>query len=279
MSDFIRAQQPALRGLLMPVADEPDLIDQEYADDTLLFLHHSHDVLDTIQYALEVFCVASGDASTGTSLMVGMDVTPEQQFSSVMQSMRRKLSYWSTQHLSLAGRALVANQDLIKSAVEGCSDIQMLQRSGSLCSLAGEGLLVFETEDLADAALQQFEENCLVISGCTRPLIARKVVLSDPGKFARFPGHFPLDNFKLWKQRQEEVMTKSFENSHFADPKTVEFEMASEWKNLQEWLAQCWEQLCKIRTSSHQLEIEFGRFQGIPPEDRLCNLCGTESET
>ncbi|MCO5592911.1 hypothetical protein L7F22_046915 [Adiantum nelumboides] len=35
----------------------------------------------------------------------------------------------------------------------------------------------------------------------------------------------------------------------------------------------------QIRTSSHQLEIEFGRFQGIPPEDRLCKLCGTEPET
>ena len=34
----------------------------------------------------------------------------------------------------------------------------------------------------------------------------------------------------------------------------------------------------QIRTSSHQLEIEFGRFQGIPPEDRLCKLCGTEPE-
>ncbi|MCO5599027.1 hypothetical protein L7F22_053126 [Adiantum nelumboides] len=35
----------------------------------------------------------------------------------------------------------------------------------------------------------------------------------------------------------------------------------------------------QIRTSSHQLEIEFGRFQGILPEDRLCKLCGTEPET
>ncbi|MCO5551803.1 hypothetical protein L7F22_005305 [Adiantum nelumboides] len=35
----------------------------------------------------------------------------------------------------------------------------------------------------------------------------------------------------------------------------------------------------QIRTSSHQLEIEFGRFQGIPPKDRLCKLCGTEPET
>ncbi|MCO5601645.1 hypothetical protein L7F22_055768 [Adiantum nelumboides] len=44
----------------MPVDDEPDLIDQEYADDTLLFLYYSPDVLDTMRYALEVFCVASG---------------------------------------------------------------------------------------------------------------------------------------------------------------------------------------------------------------------------
>ncbi|MCO5556695.1 hypothetical protein L7F22_010246 [Adiantum nelumboides] len=35
--------------------------------------------------------------------------------SPVMQSMRRKLCYWSTQHLSLAGRALVANQVLLAS--------------------------------------------------------------------------------------------------------------------------------------------------------------------
>ncbi|MCO5568124.1 hypothetical protein L7F22_021820 [Adiantum nelumboides] len=60
MSDFIRVHEPALRGLLMPVLDEPELIDQEYADDTLLLLHYTPDVLDTIRYALEVFCVASG---------------------------------------------------------------------------------------------------------------------------------------------------------------------------------------------------------------------------
>ncbi|MCO5607522.1 hypothetical protein L7F22_061719 [Adiantum nelumboides] len=131
----------------MPVADEPDLIDQEYADDTLLFLHYSPDVLDTIRYALEVFCVAIGarikwDKSYGIlvgsddvptwgpgdftwlrldetcrylGFQVGLDVTPQQQFSPVMQSMRRKLCYWSTQHLSLVGRALVANRVLVAS--------------------------------------------------------------------------------------------------------------------------------------------------------------------
>ncbi|MCO5583111.1 hypothetical protein L7F22_037019 [Adiantum nelumboides] len=155
MSDFIRVHQPALRGLLMPVSDEPNLIDHEYADDTLLFLHCTPDVLDTIRYALEMFCVASGacinyDKSYGILassqdvptwgqdvptwgptdfrwlrpgetcrylvFQVGLDVSPEQQFSLVMQSMRRKLCYWSTRHLSMAGRVLVANQVLLTSA-------------------------------------------------------------------------------------------------------------------------------------------------------------------
>ena len=35
----------------------------------------------------------------------------------------------------------------------------------------------------------------------------------------------------------------------------------------------------QIRTSSHQLEIETGRFRGIPPESRICRLCNREPET
>ena len=34
----------------------------------------------------------------------------------------------------------------------------------------------------------------------------------------------------------------------------------------------------QIRTSSHQLEIEFGRFRGIPPESRICKWQITDRE-
>ncbi|MCO5568565.1 hypothetical protein L7F22_022264 [Adiantum nelumboides] len=108
MSDVIRAQQLALRGLLMPVADEPNLIDQEYADDTLLFLHYSPDVLDTIRLHWRYSVSPVVHASTGTSLMVGLDATSAQQFSPVM------LVVLSA---SIFGcRALVANQVLLASA-------------------------------------------------------------------------------------------------------------------------------------------------------------------
>ena len=35
----------------------------------------------------------------------------------------------------------------------------------------------------------------------------------------------------------------------------------------------------QIRTSSHQLEIETGRFRGISADSRICQLCHTEPET
>ncbi|MCO5607117.1 hypothetical protein L7F22_061309 [Adiantum nelumboides] len=35
----------------------------------------------------------------------------------------------------------------------------------------------------------------------------------------------------------------------------------------------------QIRTSSHQLEIETGRFRGIPADSRICRLCHMEPET
>ena len=46
---------------------------------------------------------------------VGLDITPQQQFAPVLQSLRRKLCHWSSQHLSLAGWVLVANQVLLGS--------------------------------------------------------------------------------------------------------------------------------------------------------------------
>ena len=35
----------------------------------------------------------------------------------------------------------------------------------------------------------------------------------------------------------------------------------------------------QIRTSSHQLEIETGRYKGIPADSKICGLCHTEPET
>ncbi|MCO5568996.1 hypothetical protein L7F22_022701 [Adiantum nelumboides] len=111
----------SIRGLLMPVSDEPELIDQNDADDTLLFLHYTPNALDMIRYALdEVFCVASGacinwDKAYG--ILAGSDDIPTwgpTDFTWLRQGETcRCLGF---RHLSMAGRALVANQVLLASA-------------------------------------------------------------------------------------------------------------------------------------------------------------------
>ena len=53
---------------------------------------------------------AEQDTSTRyLGFQVGMDVSPMQQFAHVLESIWKKLTYWSTTRLSLACRALVLN--------------------------------------------------------------------------------------------------------------------------------------------------------------------------
>ena len=56
-----------------------------------------------------------GQTGRYLGFQVGLDVTAEQQFQPVLLSLRRKLCHYSSQNLSLAGRALVANQVLLAS--------------------------------------------------------------------------------------------------------------------------------------------------------------------
>ena len=105
--------------------------------------------LERVRLALEVFCSAAGakinwNKSVGfltdpgassqwgrvlgfrwiprgqttryLGFQVGLDITPAQQFLSVLDSIRRKLAFRSTAKLSLAGQALVVNQVLLATA-------------------------------------------------------------------------------------------------------------------------------------------------------------------
>lgn len=121
-------------------------MDKEYADDTALYTAFSIENINAQKSALDVFCLATGARINwrkscgflvGTETVctwgmemgftwippgrtcrylgfqVGIDATPEQQYSPVFSSIRKKLVYWSSCNLSLAGRALVANQVLL----------------------------------------------------------------------------------------------------------------------------------------------------------------------
>ena len=151
LSSFLCSQSTPIPGLHLPIAagQQTELLDSEYADDTLLITEFSEDTLDRVRFLIDRFCLASGarvnwNKSSGIlfgtdarcdwgvadgftwlqpgqscrylGFQIGLDVTPAQQFTPVLDSIRRKLAHWSACHLSLAGRALVVNQVLLATA-------------------------------------------------------------------------------------------------------------------------------------------------------------------
>lgn len=145
LSSFLGSQEIGLTGLRLPVRKE-DLLDGEFADGTALYLQGKDATLARFQEALERFCDALGakinwhklcrfwvgsratptwslDAlfcwvPAGTSIcylgyQIGLDLIAEQQIAPLLLSIKKKLLFWRTAHLSLAGKIVVASQVLL----------------------------------------------------------------------------------------------------------------------------------------------------------------------
>ncbi len=125
-----------------------DLLDSEFADDTAMYVHGTMANLKRVQAMLERFCLGSGARLNWSKTVafwvsenplpswlphpgfrwipegvairylgcqVGINILPELQISPVLHSIRKKLMYWSTKQLSLAGRIVIVNQVLLSS--------------------------------------------------------------------------------------------------------------------------------------------------------------------
>ena len=145
LSMYLTAEEVGLRGIQLPVRGE-DLVDSKFADDTGLYLHGQEANLERAEQSLQVFCEASGALINwrktvafwisssptpawspapgfrwippGTAVrylgcQVGLDLSPEQQIAPLLLSIRKKLLFWSSARLSLAGRVVVTNQVLL----------------------------------------------------------------------------------------------------------------------------------------------------------------------
>ena len=60
MAHFLRAYTTRLRGVLLPIRDDFELLDSEYADDTVLYVQDDEGTLERVRLALEVFCLVAG---------------------------------------------------------------------------------------------------------------------------------------------------------------------------------------------------------------------------
>jgi hypothetical protein len=146
--EYLLEKNEAVKGLNLP-SDGGEVIDQEYADDTNLYLEGSAINLNNTKQVLEVFSSASGtkinwnkshsiwvstdplpfswgaevglqwlqpgETTRYLGFQIGFQVSAEQRFEEALQTLKKKLAYWCTTHLSLASRVLIVNQVLLSS--------------------------------------------------------------------------------------------------------------------------------------------------------------------
>ncbi|PRQ50774.1 putative BAH domain, nucleotide-binding alpha-beta plait domain-containing protein [Rosa chinensis] len=97
----------------------------------------------------------------------------------------------------------------------------------------GKAFVIFKSSDDAETAIVELNRRCLTLAD-GRPVIGTicRGTLKVPDKTSRFYGHLTIDKHRLKSQREE--MRKAVSTSHFAQPNTVEYDMAMDWCLLQE---------------------------------------------
>lgn len=126
-------------------------------------------------------------------------------------------------------------RDMLKSVLKGVSNARIIPQ-GSLCPYA-PALAIFDSKLLADSALQEIEHKCLVVGSSRRPIIACK--FKENTNVSSFPGHLALERFKLGRNAAADEYKKAVSTSHCSQPNTIEYEMAIEWRRLQEIIETC----------------------------------------
>ncbi|OMO54237.1 hypothetical protein CCACVL1_27942 [Corchorus capsularis] len=133
-------------------------------------------------------------------------------------------------------------EDILWNVFKEKVDAKMIEKSNVACPYYGKALIIFKSKEAADSAISQLMKRCLVLSD-GRPVIARKGTLTKPDKSAGFVGHHTIGRVPFHKQSYER---KAKSTSHATQPNNVEYEMAMEWRMLQEKSDICWKALHEV---------------------------------
>ncbi|KAL8167882.1 hypothetical protein V2J09_009381 [Rumex salicifolius] len=102
--------------------------------------------------------------------------------------------------------------------------------TAKILNCAGQAYVICRTKQAALRIVRNLEEGCLMLPN-GRPLLGHVGVGHLPGKSSSFPGHLHIDRlkFSMQKDKRDAVST-----SHCSQPNTLEYDMAMEWRLLQE---------------------------------------------
>ncbi|CAO2841692.1 unnamed protein product [Amaranthus hypochondriacus] len=131
-------------------------------------------------------------------------------------------------------------EDIVWHAFGESCTAQVVQRTATSNRYSGKALVIFKTRDVAERIISKLDTGCLMLPN-ERPLIASREICF-PGKPGSFPGHLVLDKVRHQQQRESR---EAVSTSHSAQPNTLEYEMAIEWRLLQAKSELCWKMLYK----------------------------------
>ncbi|MCO5546726.1 hypothetical protein L7F22_000162 [Adiantum nelumboides] len=143
---------------------------------------------------------------------------------------------------------MVQQQEMLKHIFQGVSAVRVIPQE-TVCPY-GQALAIFDSRLLADNALQEMERKCLVLASNKRPIFATK--FKETCNLTKFPGHLALEKLKLSRNLGADDYKRAVSTSHSSQPNTIEYEMAIEWRRLQEITQTCQVELFE----KQQKEIE-----------------------
>ncbi|XP_021765526.1 protein ANTI-SILENCING 1-like [Chenopodium quinoa] len=122
----------------------------------------------------------------------------------------------------------------------GCT-AKMVPHTALSSPHSGQAFAIFKTPEAAKKIVRKLDEECLILPN-GRALVGVFKVLTFFGKKSSFPGHLVID--KLRNQMSRELR-EAVSTSHTSQPNNLEYEMALDWRMLQERSNAWWNTLHK----------------------------------
>ncbi|KAL8123025.1 protein ANTI-SILENCING 1-like isoform X2 [Apium graveolens] len=132
-------------------------------------------------------------------------------------------------------------EDIIWHAFQENVSAKMIQCNKFCSPLNGRALIIFKSKGVADSALSELNNRCLMLDN-QRPIVARRRNLKQPDNSTNFFGHLYIDKPRYQKPRD---VQNAVSTSHYAQQNTAEYELALHWWTLQRKSTLVWDALHK----------------------------------
>ncbi|KAI3775035.1 hypothetical protein L1987_49603 [Smallanthus sonchifolius] len=134
-------------------------------------------------------------------------------------------------------------EDIVLDAFNIKVSAKMIPWSAYSSPHNGQALVIFNSKDEADFAISELKTRCLIIGGA-RLVVGSRPSLKEPGNHhpSTYYGHIAIDAVK---RKQLMDMKNAVSTAHHAQPNTIAFDMAMEWRARQKKWELIWDALYK----------------------------------